>query len=465
MEFLTTLFYFIVTIFVLVSVHEFGHFIAARIFGMWVPVYSIGMGRRLFGWNKINGFTFNNLPDEIENKLGANTDYRLSLLPIGGYAKIAGMIDETQTEELKGPPQPWEFRSKSWWKKSIVICAGVILNFLLAGAIFIGIKYSQGKEILETTSIAYVGQASLSAKLGVQAGDKIVAVNNHPVNDWGAVEHEVFIENIGSDFTLTVERDGQKKDFLYNNDAFGNLADDAKATEKNFGIVPEGIPGVKITEKPVAAEPADKIGLQQGDIITYINDVPIGSSQAMIDNVSANAGKEISIKWKRNGQEMSALVTPNQAGRIGVAMQNLPFTSKTRHEDYSFTEAVSVGIDDLFTETRGFVKGIMLMVSGKANFTDNVGGPIKIAKYAGKSAEGGAVSFLKFMAMLSISLAFLNILPIPALDGGHLVIILVEAVLRREISQKLKLRIQQVGVSVLLLLMAFMVFNDLSSLL
>jgi len=210
MEFLTTLFYFIVTIFVLVSVHEFGHFIAARLFGMWVPVYSIGMGRRLFGWNKINGFTFNNLPEDIENKLGANTDYRLSLLPIGGYAKIAGMIDETQTEELKGSPQPWEFRSKSWWKKSIVICAGVILNFLLAGAIFIGIKYSQGKEIIETTKIGYVRQASLSAKLGVQAGDKIVAINNHPVNDWGALRQEVYFENIGSDFKMLVDRDGEK---------------------------------------------------------------------------------------------------------------------------------------------------------------------------------------------------------------------------------------------------------------
>jgi regulator of sigma E protease len=464
MEFLTTLFYFIVTIFVLVSVHEFGHFIAARMFGMWVPVYSIGMGKRLFGWNKINGFTFNNLPEEVENKLGANTDYRLSLLPIGGYAKIAGMIDETQTEELKGPPQPWEFRSKSWWKKSIVICAGVILNFLLAGAIFIGIKYSQGKEVWETTTIGYVSQSSLSAKLGVQAGDKIVAVNGATVSDWTAVEHEVFFENIGHDFTLTVDRQGEKKDFAYSNSAFGNLADKPEETEKNFGIVPEGIPGVMINDKPVATEPADKIGLQKGDVITFVNEVPIPNSKALIDNVSANAGKEITIKWKRNGQEMSALVTPNSAGRIGVALQDLPYNGKVRKDEYSFGEAVTVGIDELFTQTRMYIKGIMLLVTGQADPAKNLGGPIKIAQYAGKSAEGGAVAFLTFMAILSLSLAFLNILPIPALDGGHLVIILVEAVLRREISQKLKLRIQQVGVSALLLLMAFMIFNDISGL-
>src|SRR5262245_57543184 len=103
MEILQTIFYFIVVIFALVSVHEFGHFIAARMFGIWVPVYSIGMGKRLFGFNKLNGFTFGELPEAIEDKLGVNTDYRLSLLPIGGYAKIHGMIDETQTEELTGP--------------------------------------------------------------------------------------------------------------------------------------------------------------------------------------------------------------------------------------------------------------------------------------------------------------------------------------------------------------------------
>ena len=464
MEFLTTLFYFIVVIFVLVSVHEFGHFIAARMFGIWVPVYSIGMGRRIFGWNKINGFSFNNLPDEIENKLGANTDYRLSLLPIGGYAKIAGMIDETQTEELTGPMQPWEFRSKSWWKKSIVICAGVFLNFVLAAAIFIGIKYSEGKEIRDTTTISYVRQSSVSAKLGVQAGDKIIAVGDKKVANWEEVEHEVYGENIDRDFTLTVERGGTQQTFTYRREEFAKDASDYQLVIKNFGLVPEGQSGVRIIDKPVASHPADKIGLQKGDLVTRINDVPTDNVEALTDNIHANPEKEITIYWKRSGQEMSAKVTPDKDGTIGIALNDEPYSGKKHREEYSLAQAFGVGIGELFTQTRLYIKNIMMIFTGKVNLSKSVGGPIKIAQYAGRSAEGGAAMFFRFMAILSLSLAFLNILPIPALDGGHLVIILVEAILRREISQKLKLRIQQVGVSVLLLLMAFMIFNDIRGL-
>ncbi len=459
MEILTTLFYFIITIFVLVSVHEFGHFIAARMFGIWVPVYSIGMGRRILGWNKFTGFTFGPLAPDVEERLGARTDYRLSLLPIGGYAKIAGMIDETQTQELTGEPQEWEFRAKSWWKKSIVICAGVILNFLLAGAIFIGIKYSKGNEVKDTTTIGYVRNSSVSAQLGIKAGDKILAVSGKQVQDWDAVEHEVFLENIDREFTITVDRAGEKIDFHFPKDALGKIDDRGKVFE-NFGLVYEGIPGVKIGDNPIASLPAEKAGLKKGDIILRVGDVPISNSIALIDNIGANAGKEVLIVWKRDNVEMSAMVTPNAEGKIGVMPLDLPYEGKIRREEYSAV----VGMEELFLQTRMYIKGILMLVTGKADFSKNVGGPIKIAQYAGKSAEGGIVTFLTFMAILSLSLAFLNILPIPALDGGHLIIILIEAVLRREISQKLKLRVQQVGVAALLLLMVFMIFNDISGL-
>jgi regulator of sigma E protease len=465
MEVISTIFYFIVTIFVLVSVHEFGHFIAARMFGIYVPVYSIGMGRRLFGWNKINGFTLNNLPEEIEEKLGKNTDYRLSLLPIGGYAKIAGMIDETQQEEMSGPIQPWEFRAKSWWKKSIVICAGVTLNFLLAAAIFIGIKFSEGRQMWETTTVSYVSPSSLSAKLGVQAGDKILSVNNKPVKYWQDLQTEVFEENADHDFTLTVDRGGEQKTFTYHKDEFGNIFNDPGKVEKNFGLVPEGWGGVKLTDGPVATYPADKIGLKKDDIITRVNDMAVTSSVSLVDNISSNAEKEISLTWMRGAEVMNAKVTPNKDGKIGIQMQDLPFAGKIKREDYSMGQAISIGFGELFSQTQLFIKNIMMLFAGKASVKDSLGGPIKIAQYAGKSAAGGVVAFLSFMAMLSLSLAFLNILPIPALDGGHLIIILIEAVIGRELSQRFKIGFQKVGVTMLLLLMAFMVFNDVSGLL
>lgn len=465
MEILQTIFYFIVVIFALVSVHEFGHFIAARMFGIWVPVYSIGMGKRLFGFNKINGFTFGNLPDEIEEKLGKNTDYRLSLLPIGGYAKIHGMIDETQTEEMTGPVQPEEYRSKSWWKKSIVITAGVIMNFILAGAIYIGIKYSEGKEVWETTTVGYVKQNSVSDKLGVQEGDKIVAVNGVKVSDWQTVSDQVFIENINRDFTLTVaDASGGVKTLNYTSSAMGNFANNPEEFKRNFGLFPEGMGGVRIDAEPVATMPANKIGLKKGDVITRVNDVVVTNHEALIDMIGANAGKEITLHWTREGQQMTSPVTPDENGKIGIMPVPEPFKGKVRHDKYSFTEAVSVGIDELFTNTRLYIKSLFMLFTGQVDVSKSLGGPIKIAQYASMSAEGGASAFLRFMAILSLSLAFLNLLPIPALDGGHLIIILLEAVMRRELSQKVKIGIQRVGVTVLLALMVFMLFNDIRGL-
>jgi len=455
---LTTLFYFIIVIFALVSVHEFGHFIAARIFGMHVPIYSIGMGRRLFGWNKHNGFTTGPLSEEFENQLGAHTDYRLSLLPIGGYAKIAGMIDETQTEALPAVAQPWEFRSKSWWKKSIVISAGVFMNLVLAGAIFIGIKYSEGKEIWETTTVGYVGKSSVSAKLGVQAGDKIIAIGGKPVTNWQDLREEAIIEQLDHDFTMTALRNGQEIKFHYNTNDLGT-----DNPETKFGLVPEGVGGTKLNAV-VASTPADRIHLKEGDVITKVNDVPIESETALIDNISVHPNEEILLTWKRDGKEMSSKVTPDASGHIGVNPAPAPFAGKVRKINYSIIEAVPAGITELFSQVRLYLKSIGMLFSGKVDVSKNIGGPIKIAQIAGQAAKGGADVFFRFMALLSLSLAFLNILPIPALDGGHLLIILIEAIIGRELSQNFKLGFQKVGVTVLLLLMAFMVFNDIRGL-
>ena len=455
---ITTLFYFIITIFALVSVHEFGHFIAARLFGMHVPIYSIGMGRRLFGWNKHNGFTLGPLSEEFENKLGAHTDYRLSLLPIGGYAKIAGMIDETQTEALPPEPQPCEFRSKSWWKKSIVISAGVVMNFILAGAIFVGIKFSEGREIWETTTISYVGKSSVSAKIGVQPGDKVVAISGKSVTNWQDLEEEVMLEQLDRDFTMTVERVGQRMDFHYNAKDLGT--DDPR---KKFGLVPVGYGGNRL-KAVIASTPADRIHLLKGDVISKVNDVPIGDETSLVENIGAHPKEEITITWKRNGVEMSSKVTPDESGHIGVNFMAEPFQGRIRKIDYSVFEAVPVGLQELVRQTKVYLKGIGMLFSGKVDLAKNVGGPIKIAQFANQAAEGGAASFFGFMAILSLSLAFLNILPIPALDGGHLVIILIEAILGRELTQGFKLGFQKVGVTILLLLMAFMVFNDIRGL-
>ena len=165
--------YFAITIGILVFVHEFGHFAAAKLCGMRADIFAIGFGKRLFGWNKLTGFTFGELPKDFDGQ--GNTDYRLSLLPLGGYVKIAGMVDESfDTKFANEIPQPYEFRARPVWQKVIVISAGVAMNLLLAWAIFWGANFFQGKQITKTTSIAYVEPNSAADSSGFKSSDQII---------------------------------------------------------------------------------------------------------------------------------------------------------------------------------------------------------------------------------------------------------------------------------------------------
>src|SRR5512140_864993 len=186
--------YFILTLGVLVLVHELGHFLAAKLFKMRVERFSIGFPPRAFG------------------KQIGETDYCVSWIPIGGYVKIAGMIDESfDTEFLGKPPEPWEFRSKPIWQRMIVISAGVIMNLLLAVLIFWAINYIQGSAVRETTTIGYVIERSPAAKAGLQAGDRVVQINNKPVQNWDQLLSDLYIETMGNDVTVTVQRGAEQR--------------------------------------------------------------------------------------------------------------------------------------------------------------------------------------------------------------------------------------------------------------
>jgi regulator of sigma E protease len=455
---LRALLYFVITIFVLVTVHEFGHFIAGRIFGMRVPVFSVGMGRRIFGWNKLNGLTFGPLDPEVEVQLEDHTDYRLSLLPIGGYAKIEGMIDETQTEELSSEVQPWEFRAKPWWQKSIVISAGVTLNVLLAWAIFAGRDYSYGDDAPKTTTIGYVRLNSVSQQLGIQPGDQVVAIEGQAVHNWLDVESAAMTKYFGKDFSLTLERGGKSYSVLYRADQMGSLKD----APKQFGLDPAGLTAPKI-DSVIAGGPAEKAGFKKGDSVLAVNGIPIVNASAFSDQVSSHPLKPIAIEVLRDGQHLTLNVTPDEKGLINV-QNSMNFTGDKVHIDYSLGEAIGHGWGSLISSTRLTVATIKEVVTGKLAAKEALGGPVKIAQMASKSAASGFESFILFMALLSMSLALLNILPIPALDGGHLIIILIEAAIGHELSQRFKLNFQKVGVAILLSLMVFMVFNDIRGL-
>ena len=458
---LRAILYFVITIFILVTIHEFGHFIAGRIFGMRVPVFSVGMGRRIFGFNKLNKFTFGPLNPETEIKLENNTDYRLSLLPIGGYAKIEGMIDETTNEALPLEMQPWEFRAKPWWQKSIVISAGVIMNTLLAWLIFSGHNYTLGEDIRLTTTVGYVESGSLSKKLGVQAGDKIVAVDGKPVANWEDIRKAVLLDRIGRDYVLTVERDG--KTFMAAYDT-KNLNSPDSLTDA-FGLTPIGYSNPPIEEVPAASpkSPAQLAGLKAGDMITRIQGDSIVSWYSLVDHIHSSVGKPLPFEWRRGTQVMTATITPDAQGTIGIKPSDFDYVGQKQHIDYGVGKSLALGWSDLTNNASLTFRMLGMVITGKLPVGKALGGPLKIAQMASRSASYGLESFLLFMGLLSMSLALINILPIPALDGGHLLIILVEAAIGHELSQGFKLGFQKVGVAILLSLMAFMLFSDIRS--
>ena len=452
---LRALIFFAITILVIVTVHEFGHFITGRIFGMRVPVFSIGFGRRLFGYNKITGFTMGPLDPEVEEQLGDNTDYRISPLPLGGYARILGMIDETQKEALPEEVQPWEFRAKPWWQKSIVISAGVIMNVLLAWAIFSGRNLFYGAEAWKTTTVGYVSHGSASEAKGIQPGDRIVSINNHEVSTWQDLEKEVYSHNLGRAFTMQVVRNGQPFTVAYGANALG-----LQSPDSSFGLQPAGVAAV--LEKILTGLPAAKAGLITGDTVLSVNGAP-ASFGVLGDSIRAHPNTLVSLQVARGSKQFAVTVTPNAQGLIGVEFEPT-FTGPVTSVHYGVGASITLGWSDLWTVVRVTGGAVVEIIKGKLPFSAAFGGPVKIAAYASKSAAGGFESFIYFMALLSVSLALINILPIPALDGGHLVIILIEAMIGHELSQRFKLNFQKVGVAIILFLLIFMTINDIRTL-
>lgn len=446
--------YFVITIGILVFIHEFGHFAAAKLSGMRADVFAIGFGKRLFGWNRKTGFTFGELPKDFDGE--GHTDYRLSLLPLGGYVKIAGMIDESMdTDFVEKEPQPYEFRAKPVWAKIFVITAGVLMNLLLAWIIFWGANFFQGKPITPTTTIAFVEDGSPAQLSGFVAGDKILSINGKQVNNWEELRAQIFINTLGENLNVTLERNGAIKNLSIERKL---IPDDES---KSLYLLPQGIkPGIGDVLKD---SPAEKSGLKPGDIMLSLNGIPLYSPKQTTELISANTGREIQLVVKRKDEELNISVTPGDDSKIGVAIGPV-FLGKTKMQTYGAFASIYYGWKDIEKMTALTFQMVGKVFSGNIEVGKAFGGPIKIAQIAAKSADSGISSFLYFLALLSLSLAILNIMPFPVLDGGHLVMIIIEAIIRREIPVKIKVALQNTGFVILLLLMAFIIYNDIISL-
>lgn len=451
METISTIIYFLITIGILVFVHELGHFLAAIACGMRAEVFALGMGNRVFGWNKINKFTFGKLKDDVE--LNGNTDYRVSAFPIGGYVKIAGMIDESLDSEMgKTEPQPWEYRTKPVWQRMIVISAGVIMNIFLAVAIFWGINYVQGESFMKTNEIGIVINDSPAEKAGLKAGDKIISVNDKLIEHWEAIQTAIYFEFLGKDISMQIERAGAQQQLLISRNDIPDIS------ETTFGIFPGNTEAVINDVLP--GKPAEKAGLLSGDIILSINGSKVFNQEHVIKIVRANPEKEITVFIQRKDEAKTISVVPSSEGLIGISVGSR-YNGEILKKQYGFFESLPRGVTQTINVTTLYAHSIWQLIVGKAEFTKSVGGPVKIAQMATRSAESGLISFLAFTALLSISLAVMNILPFPALDGGHLIVLIYEAIVRRPIPNNIQIRIQQAGMAILLAFMVFVLFNDI----
>ncbi len=434
-----SIFAIIVVLSILVFIHELGHFLAAKAFGVRVERFSIGFPPRLFG------------------KQVGETDYCISATPLGGYVKLSGMVDESvDTEKMNEPPKPYEFRAKPTWQQAIIITAGVIMNFLLAIVILGGMFWFQGEAIDQTTTVGYVASGGIADSIGIQKYDKIVEINGQKPQTWQEV-HRYFVDNLGNDTHVEIERNGEKI-------AFDLSWENLKLNDiERLGIWP--LQEAKIGE--LADDfPAKAAGLQKGDKILAIGDSTITGWSDMTRIISENPGKPLQFTIQRGGETLNKTIIPKEVaykdedgaekkrGVVGISLYR-------EVREVAFIPAIEKGFSQAISFGYLNIKGFTRILSGKDSAQESLAGPIRIAKMAGDIAQQDFFGLFTLIAYLSVVLAIINILPVPALDGGHLVIILVEGIRRKPLPLRAKVMIQQVGMAILLMLIMFVIYNDI----
>jgi len=437
-SFSSTILIFIAAIFILVTVHEFGHFIAAKYFKMRVNKFSIGFPPKIISWKR------------------KSTEYVLGLTPLGGYVQIAGMIDETMDESFIGEePKPDEFRSKPVWQRIIVILAGVIFNMILAVVIYTGMTWSFGETVVPVRSVGgiYVEEGSLADRIGLQTGDQIIGVNGEEVDYF----NELFNPSAITDRNLSylVNRNGDTvtistpPNFLDLINEEGRFIDETNSLPSKISrVMPDS--------------PAESAGLQDGDEVVAVNGESVSYWMQLVNSIQ-NTDESIELTVRRESGLETVEVTPDpETKTIGIQSPNPADIFDLDRRTYNLAQSTVIGFTKTSDTFTGIIKGIGRMFSGDISVRDNLGGPVAIANITKEATDaGGWIGFWNITAFLSVTLAIMNMLPIPALDGGHFMFLAYEGITRREPSPKVRMGLQQLGFIFLIGLFILVTFNDI----
>ncbi len=448
---------------ILVGVHEMGHFLTAKWFKMRVEQFALGLPPQMFGLKF--------LPSKIFSIRKGETEYLLSPLPLGGYVKIAGMMDESMdTDQMASEPKPWEFRSKPAWQRLIVMMGGIIVNVVTGIVIFGFLLLIYGEEYLPTKEVKYgIVAGPVAQNIGLRTGDKIVKVNGQAFDNFSDAFSSKTL--LGSGSYYTIERNGQLIDIPIPDRLLNDLSDKKKQEPFIAPRLPFSVGAVPPVEQPgflarlilqmkgketkVKESPAQTIGLQPGDKIVKINDTPIRFFDELQDALKANKGKQISLVIQRNGTDKEVTTQLDTTGLLGFAPKQ---EVKTATVAYTFGEAFAKAPGKAFGVIGDQLKAFGKIFRGELSPTNSLGSFVSIGKLYGGTWDWER--FWALTAVLSMVLAFMNFLPIPVLDGGHVVFLLYEMVAGRAPSQKFMEVALRFGMVLLFGLMAFAIGLD-----
>lgn len=442
-----TLLAFIVAILILVSLHEFGHYIVARLCGVKILRFSVGFGKPFY------------------TKKRGDTEWCLAPIPLGGYVK---MVD-TREGNVAEADLPYAFDKQHPAKRIAIVAAGPLTNLALAVLLY-GLSFSFGVTELRPY-VGMVENGTIAAKAGFQPGDKIQSVNGTAVRDWGDAQTEIVLNLEAGRVNVAVQT-ASGQDAVRTIDAANT--EEAGKIAKNQGYI--GLVPFKITTVIGSVEkgsPAERAGLKTGDMLVSANGRTLSTWQQWVELTRKSPGEKIDLGYLRQGQARQSAIRPDSVegpdntliGRVGLRPQSdAAWDRQIRHRyQPSLGEAFAMGWDKTVSYSWTTVKFFGKLISGNASL-GHISGPLTIADVAGQTARMGLQSYLEFLALVSISLGIFNLLPVPVLDGGHLVFYTVEWIRGKPLGERIQAAGLKLGLAVMLLMMAVAFFNDINRL-